>query len=244
MSAPSRSHLTLALRVLACCLLAISLPFGCANEAPPVEEKAAPPPPPSKDQLKGEFGATIQTFSQNVTTGLAMETVYGAVNNFKQAHSKVNGQRATNPNAEPALSETKAALEEIIKRARTYDAWRILYGCIECFKVLEPTNSKYKSLEELTGKMLKMPWVTLRGFTAVDGETYGMFEVFDFTTNVRTSFRVREGEEFDSGRFLFTRIIGNQQRAELLYKDADFVLEVGGPRERVTTQGGREVIPK
>lgn len=242
MSALRSIRLTRALRGLACCLLALSLPLGCAQEAPPVEEKAAPPPPPSKDQLKGEFASAVQTFSQNITAGLAMEIVQASVNNFKQAYNKVNGQRATNPNVEPALSETKNEIEDVIKRARQYEAWRILYGSLECFKVLEPTNTKYKSLEELTGKMLKMPFVTLRGFTAVEGETYAMFEVFDFNTQVRSSHRVREGEEFDEGRFLFTRIIGNQQRAELLYKDADYVFELGGPRERVTTQGKKEPV--
>jgi len=224
-----------ALRVLACCLLALSLPLGCAQEAaPPVEEKAPPPPPPSKEQLKGELLAPLQAYTD--TSTLPMEVINGTVAGFKQAHSKVNGQRATNPNVEPALSEAKSYVEDALKLARRSDRWRVIYGLIECFKTLEPTNPKYKSLEELTIKMLKMPSVMLRGFTDVDNETYAMFEVFDFETNVRTPYRVREGEEFHNGRFLFTRIIGNQQRAELLYKEADFVLEVRGPRERVTTQ--------
>jgi hypothetical protein len=164
-----------------------------------------------------------------------MSFVDATVQNFKQVYSKVNGQRATNPDAEPAINQMKAKIEETIRGAKERDRWRFIKGAIDCFMVVDPNNPKYKQLLELTIKMLNMPGVKLKGFTQVDADTYAFFEVYDIVTQKRESYRVREGEEFHEGRFLFVRIIGNQQRAEILYKDADHVFEIGGPRERAST---------
>ena len=223
----------LALALCAVCLAGLSGCGGDAKKEEPTEEKAAPPPPPSVDQLFNELNQAFTPISSAVIPGGEMEMVMAAVNNFKQAYSKVNGQRTTNPNADTAILKMKPVVEQTIKLAKERDRQRFIKGSILCYQVLEPADKKYDALLAKTEILLNMPGVKLRGFTTVDTDVYAFFEIFDPKTYAHTTAKVREGEEFYNGRFQFIRIIGNQESAEILYKEADYALKLGGPRQRV-----------
>lgn len=221
-----------------------ALPVGCSEEKPPEEEeKPAAPPPPTADQLYGEMANAFKPIVDATIPGAPMAFVEGHMQNFKQVYSKVNGQRATNAeNVEPAITRTKALVEDNIKLAKARDRWRFIYGSIVCFETLDPANTKYNELKKLAETMMKMPGVKLKGFMQLPGDEspYASFDVFDQETRKLENYRVREGEEFHNGRFLFVSIDGNQMGANLIYKDADFEFRVGGPRERNTTRQEEE----
>ena len=220
-----------------------ALPIGCAEEAPPEEEeKPAAPPPPSVDQLRNELTTAFKPILDLTIPGGPLETVQQTVQNFKQVHSKVNGQRASNPNVEPAVAQVKNLIEDNIKLASERDRWRFIWGSIECYETLDPASTKYKQKKEQAMIMMKMPGVKLKGFVQVEGDDqpYAMFDVFDTEVRKLFNYRVREGEEFHNGRFVFIAIRGNQMGADVLYKDADYEFKVGGPRDRVTTIGDDE----
>lgn len=224
-----------------CAALVSVAPMGCAKEEAPKEEAPAPPPPPSKDQLKKELLQAFAPIGDNVSLkGGDTDFVLSAANNFKQVATKVSGQRATNPNVEPAMNEAKSAVEDTLKMAQTKQFWLFEKGSILCFKALDPNNKKYDSREKLVDQMLIMPRVRLNGFTTVDQDVYAFFTVFDRKIRKEYSYRVREGEEFHEGNFQFVRIIGNQMAGEVLYKPADHLLTVNGPRMRSTTPGRNE----
>lgn len=221
---------------------AVLLPVGCGESKPeePAADTPPPPPPPSKEQLLGEMANAFKPISENVVRGGEMSMVQASLAATKQAISKVNGAKATNPNAEPALTAFKGIAEDTIRAAKERDRWRFLFGAIEVYSTLEPNNGKYKQLKELTDKMLAMPGVRLRGFTTVDTDLYAFLEIFDETKGIRDSAKVREGEEFYNSRFQLVRVIGNQESVEVLYKDADYSFTVQGPRLRNQSTGARE----
>lgn len=240
----SKNLLTYLARFAAILLFVVAvagLPAGCSGEKPPEEEeKPAAPPPPTKEQLYGEMANAFKPIVDSTIRGAPLAFVEATVQNFKQVYSKVNGQRASNAeNVEPAVAQAKKLVEDNIRLAKERDRWRFIWGSIECFKTLDPSNTKYDQLMELTKTMMKKPGVKLKGFVQLPGDEspYAIFDVFDEEVHKLFNYRVREGEEFHNGRFLFVSIEGNQMGANLIYKDADFEFRVGGPRDRMTTIG-------
>ncbi len=223
-----------------------ALPVGCAEEKPPEEEeKPAAPPPPTAEQLAGELMGAFRPIADGVIPGAPFDFVKSNAQNFKQVYSKVNGQRASNgENVEKAVTQTKGYIEDTIRLARERDRWRFLWGALECFSTVDPSNTKYKELKVKVDLMISMPNVKLKGFVQLenDDSPYAIFDVLDLETRTLTNYRVREGEEFHNGKFLFVSIEGNQMGANIIYSPADFEFRIGGPRDRMTTIGDDEPV--
>lgn len=228
--------------LLALVLIAGALPVGCSSEKPPeeTEEKPAAPPPPTADQLRNELLTAFKPIQDFIVPGNSKQFVEANVQNFKQAYSKVNGQRATNTaNVESAISQTKNVLEGAMREAKERERWRFIWGVAECYETLDPASAKFRREKEEAIMMMKMPRATLKGFVNPDAnstDVYAIFHVYDEEAGKGFSYNVREGEEFHDGRFVFISIDGNQMGANILYKEADKELRVSGPRDRITTK--------
>lgn len=223
--------------VCVCFLLALSFMTGCKPEPPPPPPEDLPPPPPSPEEhyntMKGSMG---QLFSDGGITPEEGAALVGAFNGTKM-------QMAASDNGRIALGMIQRDIEDTMKRSREASRWNKVKVCCELYKILQPGSDRYAKLERDAELMMARPQVLVTGFVRSGNDIYAFIETTNPQTKEKTTFKIREGEEFYQPAMLgsqpnatnllrLVRIIGDQQAVELEYKPVNFLWEAPGPRAR------------
>ena len=188
-------------------------PFSGAAARTPAEERAY-------RQALGQKSA----LTRKLLSGPDVEpsTVLGAVR-------MVKSKLAAEENGAAALARFQGDVTEAIQTARDHDDWeKVLLG-IQIYEVLDPASERYAKLKERAETIAKCPGVQIKGFFEVDNQLYAFLIVTDPQTREQETYRVREGEEFHNGLFKLLRIIGNQERCEIIYAPINDTFTLNAP---------------
>lgn len=216
---------TILLPLLLVCLLG-TIP-GCNKPEPPPPPENLPPPPPTTDQIYSEIKPSIQLLYRPFNgDGLSD----AEINQTAEALRPLKAKHTATENGREALGRLEEDIADIIRQARDTTRWKVLEAAILAYEVLEPGNNRFARLKEQAQLMNQIPKSYVRGFVNVDNEEYVFIEVEDRKTGKRETYKVREQEEF-ADVFRLVRIIGNNQKVEILYIPANYTFERNGPRE-------------
>jgi hypothetical protein len=205
--------------------LMLAIHIGCAKKEEPKPEE---PPPPSTDQIMAEMRQSVQPLfdGHNLNAGLQEDLRLQTVNNLRTAINKF--AVANNPNLPEAKRRIKNDIEDLLKKAREADRWRVVKGCCEAIRVIEPSDERFKKVEERADLILARPVVQVKGFFETDGHLVAFLRVRDPKTDKVTTYKIREGEDFHDV-FRLVKIVGNQESVEILYKPIDDTYVVKAP---------------
>lgn len=199
--------------------------LGCTPKEE-VKPEDAPPPPPSADELYGRLRQPLDPMFNAVAanTPFSNQQRTAAVSGVQSAKNGMGPE----PNAPEAFKRITRDLEDLIKRAKDAENWRVVKGGIESYKVFQPAEKRYDDDEEYADLILARPTVAVTGFFVQDGEEIVFLDVTEADSNKTTKYKVREGEDFHEVLQL-VRIIGKRESIEMLYKPVNQTWNVKAP---------------
>ncbi len=198
---------------------------GCKAQEE-VKPEDAPPPPPTADELYAQLRQPLDPMFGSVAANSPFSNA--------QRRAAVDGVRANRakmglePNGPEAFKRITSDVEDLIKRAKTAENWRVVKGGIETYKIFEPADKRWNKDEEYADLILARPTVAITGFFELDGEPVVFLDVTEADSNKKTSYKIREGEDFHEVLQL-VRIIGRRDSIEMLYKPVNQTWNVSAP---------------
>ncbi len=203
------------MRQLAVSIAMIALLLSACKSEPEVAPEDAPPPPPTAEELYAQLRQPVDPMFGSVAANTPFSNA--------QRKAAVDGLRANRarmgmePNGPEAFKRITTDLEDLIKRAKTAENWRVVKGGIESYKIFQPADKRWDKDEEYADLILARPTVVVAGFFELDGEPVVFLDVTEADSNKKTSYKIREGEDFHEVLQL-VRIIGRRESIEMLYK--------------------------
>lgn len=215
-------------RIMIALLLGAVLSAGCAKKE---EEKPenAPPPPPTAEELYSKLRAPLDPMFNSAATGAPFSNAQRSA--AIQGLQPLRMQMASEVNGAPAVKRIEGDIQNLIKDAKQKENWRVVKGGIEAYKIFQPTEKRYADDERYADLMIAMPSVAIDGFFELDGEPVVFVEVTDANTGKKSSYKVREGEDFHETLQL-TRLIGRRDAIEVLYKPVNKSFTVNAPSNK------------
>jgi hypothetical protein len=225
---PMKRVITAAIATLLMSILLPAALTGCTEPAPPPPPENQPPPPPTADEIYREIKPKIQPLWRAMGGGpkLTETDAEQVVNDLRPLKAK----HTATENGQEALGRIEDDIADLVRQARDQEKWGTILGGIMAYEVLQPGNERFARLKERAELMSTIPAVFVRGFVRVEEEEYVFLEVIDSKANLSETYKVREQEEFHEVLRL-VRIIGNNQKVEILYIPANYTFEVSGPRD-------------
>jgi hypothetical protein len=188
--------------------------FGCGQQAappPPPEQKAAPEPSP--EQIAQEIQKSLGVLQECLVSGNPPPDS----STFVPALSSAAAKHRVTDNGKAAIAKVASQLEEVIRQCKEKKRWGMVKASIDAYNALVPNSSKFNRLKEMTDLQLSKPMVKCKAFFvdhASNNQVYAFLELTYRTGEVK-NVQVREGEEFESLRFV--RIVGDLKGVELEY---------------------------
>lgn len=214
-------------RIAIALLLGTLLATGCAPKEK--EPENAPPPPPTAEDLYAKLRAPLDPMFNAVSSNAPFSN--------QQRQAAVDGirplrmQMAAEVNGAPAVKRITGDVQTLIKEAKKQEKWRVVKGGIEVYKIFEPTENRYNDDERYADLMLAMPSVEINGFFEADGEPVVFVVVTDANTGQKSSYKIREGEDFHEVLQL-TRLIGRRDAIEVRYTPVNKSFVVQAPSNK------------
>ncbi len=211
-------------RIFVASLMLLVLCAACEKEE--VEEEPAPaqPPPqrvPSPEEIYAEIKPILrplQAVANQESNTLPDEAVADVVQKLSAAKSK----HEVTDSGKSALSRLRRDVENIIKKGRELEYWRLVIKACDAYDVLDPKNLKTRRYRDIARRQLAKPKIEIRGFLEDEdtGDIYAFLKVKLRDTQETKLVQVREGEEFLEGEHTMrlVEIIGNNKGCRFEYK--------------------------